>query len=734
MITSIWRYSHLSLAVSSFLFIVIAAVTGVILAFEPISQEAFAFNKTVDISKVSVSETIQQLKNNYDEVYSVTVNKSNLVSTSVLTLDGEMEEFYINPITAKKIGNLQEESTVFNFARALHRSLFLKTTGRYFVAFTSFILFLISITGLILVIKRQQGIKKFFSKIVNENFYQFSHVYLGRLSLIPILMITLTGVYLSFFHLDVLSHVKLSHQIDYEKVVETPTLNLVDFPIFKNTPLSQVKSIEFPFSEDVEDYYQLNLEDKELLINQYTGKILSELKYPFNELFYNWSWNLHTGEGSWMWSVVLLLSSISILFFIYSGFKITLKRKKSKIKNKYKLKDCNYLILVGSETGSTITFATWVYQQIINANKKVYIAQMNHFKYHDNIEHIMVFTATYGVGEAPANAIKFKNIFNAENIQYPFSYSIVGFGSFAYPDFCKYAYEVENLLEQHKMSRCLMHLHTVNNKSVEAFNQWIIQWSQVSNIPVKTLENNVEVSKKKKKENYEVVLKTELTPKHHHFLVALKKNKHRFKSGDLLAISPDSKNHDRLYSVGVTKENNILLSVKLHQKGLCSNYLNNLLLGDVVKASRLKNKEFQFPKKAKNVVMIATGTGIAPFLGMMENNITKIPLTLYWGAKDKTALEPYATYIDNNINKGQLNTFIPAYSREGKEKIYVQNLLNIDEEFIMNTFKNKGVIMICGSVAMQKEVLNLLNEICLKGDNKTLSYYQQKKQLRMDCY
>ena len=36
----------------------------------------------------------------------------------------------------------------------------------------------------------------------------------------------------------------------------------------------------FSFLEDVEEYYQLKLKDRSLLINQFNGQVLSEVEYP----------------------------------------------------------------------------------------------------------------------------------------------------------------------------------------------------------------------------------------------------------------------------------------------------------------------------------------------------------------------------------------------------------------------------------------------------------------------
>ncbi|MBW2961964.1 PepSY domain-containing protein [Mesonia aestuariivivens] len=731
MIISAWRYSHLALAVSSFLFVLMASLTGIILAFEPIQQEIEI--NSFDLDQITAATLIDNLQENYLEVFEVKVDGYDRVSISALTENGDLAEFYVNPNTGEKVAEINPEAKTFQFARSLHRSLFLKTTGRFFVALTSFLLFLISLSGLILFLKRQQGVKKIFSTIIKENFYQYGHVYLGRLFLIPIIIISLSGVYLSLFQFNILEHPVFTAEVENENINAAPKRAISDFEIFNNTSVANVKSIEFPFSSAPSDYFMLQLKDGSFAINQFTGEILDEDQLSAQEQFFQYSYILHTGEGNFIWAFILLLSCVSILFFIYSGFKITFKRKATKIKNKFKLNDCTHLILVGSETGSTLQFAVWFQQELLKKGKKAYVQQMNEFSYHNQLEQLIIFTATYGVGEPPTNANKFEAKLKEISFGKPIQYSVVGFGSFAYPDFCKFAYTTESLLDEKENAECFLALHTINNKSAESFNRWLAQWARLSEMNFPKFEGEVD-STKQKKLAYEVVRKTEIIPNHQTFLVELKPIKRqKLRSGDLLAVSPGEKHHDRLYSLGITLENTILLSIKLHRNGICSTYLNSLKQGDVVQASRLKNKSFYFPKKASQVLMVATGTGIAPFLGMLMNNSKKTLTKMYWGARDEEALIQYKNMITSALENQRLAQFIPVYSRTDQQQ-YVQNRLQENDSEIAEVLQAGGVIMICGSIFMQQAVLALLTKICEENKLKNLSDYQNRGQLLMDCY
>lgn len=735
MILSFWRYSHLALAVSSFIFILIASLTGIILAIEPVSNQAQVGLVSEATSKVSLAQTLTVLREKYDEVLTVAVDENDMVKATVIDENGDFLEFYINPITGEKTADLIEQAPIYQFATNLHRSLFLKSTGRFFVGLASLLLFFITVSGIALIIKRQQGVKRFFAKVLKDNFYQYWHVHLGRLGLLPIVIITLTGVYLSLLRFEVIPATSLSHNIEFENIQSEPKIELQDFSIFNETKLSDLRGLEFPFSDDVEDYYMVSLKTKEVLVNQYTGEVLSELNYPFTDIASRWSIALHTGRGSIVWSIIIGLACVSILFFIYSGFAMTFRRRSSRIKNKFKKNQAKYVILVGSESGSTIRFATVLQKQLLAAGQKVFVAELNRYSSFKKMEHLVVFAATYGVGEPPANAKKFEKRFAKLGSKHPYTFSVVGFGSLAYSNFCQYAFDVDKLLQTDSNAQRILEPYTINNRSWEAFNQWVNQWGELVDLEISVPNENPITQKRKKKYSFEVLSKTKASDSPDDtFTLTLKSDEHKFQSGDLLAIYPNDETHERLYSIGQNSAGDILLSVKRHTHGLCSNYLNDLNVDEKLEASIVKNREFHFPKKASKVLMISTGTGIAPFLGMITQNHRKIETELIWGGRNEASFELYKSVIEEGLKQSTLKKFTPAYSRAQAEKVYVQHLIEKEGASVASLLKNKGVIMICGSIIMQKEVTTVLDSICREHNSKPLSYYQNRGQLKMDCY
>ena len=728
MTISIWRYSHLTLAISSALFIVIASLTGVILAFEPISNKIKPY-ASENLNTISISETIGVLQEKYDEVITIEIDENDFVSASIINKEGENKTFYINPKTGENIGGIIKKSALFEFATNLHRSLFLKTTGRFIIAAVSLLLLLISITGTILIARRQGGFSKIFTNIVKEDFNQYYHIFYGRYFLIPIIIITLSGIYLSLDKFSLLP--KKNHKyekLEIDKVASN--LKVTNFDFFKSKKLNEIQNIEFPFSKDEEDYFQIKTLNNEFSIHQFNGQIIKKKKQDLVTLGSYYSLIFHTGKGSIIWSLILFLSCLVILFFVFSGFSMTLKRKKktTKIINETTKDNAEIIILVGSETGSTIRFAIAFKNALIKVNKKVLVSEMNDYDTYENAKNIIVFTATYGDGEAPINAHKFLKLFKSIQQKNNLKYAVLGFGSMQYPEFCKFAVLVDASLQVSTNFAPEIPLFKIDNQNLKSFKNWTAQWSILNDLALEINENDILEAHENKK--FKIIDSSKINIDST-FLVTLKPQKKiKFTSGDLLSIIPEEETSKRHYSIAKI-DNKLLLSVKKHEFGICSNYLYNLNKGESTNGVIQQNKKFHFPKKVNEVILIANGTGIAPFLGMIQEN-KKVKVHLFWGGKTKKSLDIYNKYIITALENKTLTSLNVAYSQE--QKIYVQDLLESQTKLISNVLRQDGVIMICGSLSMLSGVEKVIDKIASEQLKSSIQTLRDNKQIKSDCY
>jgi sulfite reductase (NADPH) flavoprotein alpha-component len=733
MTISIWRYCHLALALISGLFLVLASLTGSILALEPIGQAVTPFHPE-PLDEISVAETLEALDSAYDEVLTLEVDANDLVLAEVVTRYGDAQAVYVHPRTGATLGAPKMQHPFFQVTTNLHRSLFLKGVGRFFVGLASFLLCLIAATGFILIAKRQGGISKLFSRVQKDYFELQYHVVVGRWMLLPIIVVAGTGVYLSAEKFSLLPSKNVRHELVAPATDVDTSVVPWRLEVFQNTTLDQVRSITFPFSDFPEDYFEVSLRDRELQLHQYTGEVLSEQPYALPYLAGEISLKLHTGQGSIAWSLVLLLSGISILFFIYSGFRMWRRRvKRPGARVAPRDSDaCEYIILVGSETGTTYGFADALDKALTRAGKSVYTCQINDYTTFKNARHLVFLTATYGEGEAPTNARKVWDLVPACPPENTLLYSVVGFGSLTYPGYCQFARDLDAFLGAQPNFLPGVPLCKINNKSFSAFSDWATRWGRATGISIR-LKRPEKKAKKLRPKPFEVIKRTPLN-QDDTFIMHLKPlKKIRYQSGDLWEFEPHEGGTPRSYSIARFKDH-LVLSIRKHDFGVCSSYLSSVDASVKLEAGIKRNHGFHFPKNAPEIICIGNGTGIAPFLGIIDENDRHIPIELFWGGKTAASLELYQPYLDEAIRNHKLARLHVAWSREGDKKSYVQDLLEQQGQRLIRKLETGAIVMICGSIAMQHEVLAVLEDLAEKILKKPLSDFEHSEQLRMDCY
>ena len=727
MIISFWRYSHLALAVSSFLLLIAASVSGIVLAFEPIDQKLQEY-KIQGADTISVAQSIGNIKNNFTDIQAVTMDDNGFVTAHITDTAGINQEIFINPFTAEKLGKPQKQKLLFEWMTNFHRSLFLKNTGRAIVGVVSFLLILSVVSGVFLIIQRQKGIKRFFSKIEKTGFNQYNHVVFGRIFLIFILAIALSGAYLSAYRF-FLEEKKPGLVIDENKLTEEPLLSVESFPIFNQIKLKEVKKLSFPFSDFPEDYFTIETADKLIAVNQFTGNILAQQSFSKSYQLANFSLRWHAGRSGIVWASVLMVATFYILFFIYSGFAITLKRMSGTVKNKFKAADCSIIILVGSENGKTYLFAGSVFKQLIKFGYKVYLTDLNNYEKFPKAKQMLVFASTYGEGDAPSNGNKFLELLHAVPQNQTIQYSIIGFGSRAYKQYCKFAFDIQTAFQNKTWASEAISIKTVDDGSLEDFSVWIKEWSEM--IHQALFVDELALSTKKNLQKWVVSHKSELSTSNDFTISFSTTKKTKIFSGDLLSIYPKNDHRERLYSIGVyNNQSNIV--VKKHQYGIGSNYLYNLNIGDTIQARVVKNTHFRLPKVKSDLVFISNGTGIGPFLGMIDENTGNKNISLYCGFRLVESFKAYENMVAGFLKSKKLDKVVVAYSRNEIKK-YVYHLLLEDDENIWLKLSTGATFMICGSLMMYKDVMNTLDEICRKN-HTDISYFIDKDQIIHDCY
>lgn len=157
--------------------------------------------------------------------------------------------------------------------------------------------------------------------------------------------------------------------------------------------------------------------------------------------------------------------------------------------------------------------------------------------------------------------------------------------------------------------------------------------------------------------------------------------------------------------------------------GLCSGYLGQLNVGTEQQFFIQPNKRFRLPAENKDVIMVGPGTGIAAFRSFLaERDATGASGRnwLFFGEQHFVSDFLYQTEIQNWFETGTLTKVNLAFSRDQKEKIYVQHRMMEQAAELYNWLENGASFFVCGKKdPMSVDVENTLLHIIAQQGNKT---------------
>ncbi|EXK35488.1 NADPH reductase TAH18 [Fusarium oxysporum f. sp. melonis 26406] len=136
------------------------------------------------------------------------------------------------------------------------------------------------------------------------------------------------------------------------------------------------------------------------------------------------------------------------------------------------------------------------------------------------------------------------------------------------------------------------------------------------------------------------------------------------------------------------------------REGLCSRYLDNIPLDSILTVTRKPVlSPIHGPQNARRpLVAIATGTGLAPIRALIHERLTHSspgPMHLFFGNRNREADYFFQQELDAAVREGHLNVFL-AFSRDQRNKIYVQDRLREEAKRIEEIIFNNGIFCVCG--------------------------------------
>lgn len=203
----------------------------------------------------------------------------------------------------------------------------------------------------------------------------------------------------------------------------------------------------------------------------------------------------------------------------------------------------------------------------------------------------------------------------------------------------------------------------------------------------------------------------------------------------------DGRPHDmRLYSIASARDgekrnaNNVALTVKRNEGGVCSNYLCDLKVGDQVQVVGPFGATFLMPDDPNaDILMVCTGTGSAPFRAFTERRRRAAPgapgrMLMFFGARTPEEL-PYFGPLQK-VPESLLQKELVFSRLKNAPKEHVQDRMRANGDRVAEMLRgSKAHLYICGLKGMETGVEEALTEICRQ---RGLDWAALKPQMRAE--
>ena len=132
------------------------------------------------------------------------------------------------------------------------------------------------------------------------------------------------------------------------------------------------------------------------------------------------------------------------------------------------------------------------------------------------------------------------------------------------------------------------------------------------------------------------------------------------------------------------------------KRGLCSSFMAGLEFGDYVYGEHFPQKVFTLPTDDSPLVLIANGSGIAPFRGLwqlMRFRGSNAGTVLFFGCRTQEEV------LFRDETEGVLTSYLALSRENGVAKEYVQQRIAREAEVVRDLVNNKNAhVYVCGGV------------------------------------
>lgn len=717
---AIWfRRLHRWLAIWTVLGLGVAVLSGVPLAW----YASKCHIKTMDAPAVwgdtSIADFIDALGEHFTTLDDIEINTYGACSITGERHNGQHGTWGWDPEHAL-LSVLPQAPKWVQWMTALHRSFFLDTFGRIWAGVTAFLFLLLVLIGFLLTIQ------------IHGRMWRRGgdwHVVLGMWVLLPSVVLTFTGATMSAIRFD-LWNPSPPNKIDVTQATK-PHVNPLDFEIFESSKIKELESLKWPFVMEEEESFEVRFRDGSRQdVNALTGQIVSRTSPSRGNTLQKWMTQVHTGEAHLALSLLWMATSFALIFLAGTGFAFWKSRRKvNKRTSMDAARHADLDIVVASQGGSTWRIAEEVASSFKRKGTVVNLIPFESFTPSHVTQKVIFMVATFGRGEAPEHLWQWRDCVGGWSFDKDSRLSIVAFGDKKYTEFAKFGNDLHEALEV--VCGKPASLSVVHNRSELEIQAAVDAASGHLGLPLLNMAVKVE-HKSESTLEFQVTQKVESGPMLWLRFKTYGKRLVPPQSGDLLTVRPPNNSHERLYSLSVFSNQTVGICVSLKLAGVCSSWLSTLEEGSIIHGNILENPDFHLPVgSSDSTTLLANGSGIGPFLGMIELLPDNACATLVWGLQEQSHGTFAMPFLSQALKRNALYRVEFALSNDSSAPSRrVQDVLCNSEKLTETMLSPSGCVMVCGSLGMAKEV-----EATLANKHKDAFMAKRHDGLwRSDCY
>ena len=158
-----------------------------------------------------------------------------------------------------------------------------------------------------------------------------------------------------------------------------------------------------------------------------------------------------------------------------------------------------------------------------------------------------------------------------------------------------------------------------------------------------------------------------------------------------------------------------------HWGAASTHLVERLQEGDKVNVFIERNKRFRLPAADAPVIMIGPGTGIAPFRAFVEERVEQGASGdnwLFFGDRNFDSDFLYQLEWQRHLKQGNLQRLDVAFSRDQRNKVYVQDRIRDNGDEVVRWIERGAVIYVCGDAKhMAGDVEDALRDVLVAHTN-----------------